>query len=120
MSYGRQRAREEFLVTMHREGVPTDVSRKIMRHATTLHRIAEAECNGTFPANHDWSAADEDRPCPCLQCKADRSATQSIRNLTKPYGVEPIFSGDPRGAVVKLKVTSGKTDDWGREGICVP
>lgn len=32
----------------------------------------------------------------------------------------PIFGGDPRGACVKLKVPSGKTDDIGREGICVP
>ena len=27
-----------------------------------------------------------------------------------------IFSGDPRDAVLKLKVPSGKTNDWGHEG----
>lgn len=32
----------------------------------------------------------------------------------------PLFQGDPRGACVKLKVPSGKTDDHAREGICVP
>lgn len=32
----------------------------------------------------------------------------------------PIFSGDPRGACVKLRVPSGRTDDGGREGVCVP
>ena len=35
-------------------------------------------------------------------------------------GVVPIFNGDPRGAVLKLSVPSGRTDDWGQEGICVP
>ena len=32
-------------------------------------------------------------------------------------GVIPIFQSDPRGAVLKLRVPSGATDDW---GICVP
>lgn len=30
------------------------------------------------------------------------------------------LSGDPRGCTVKLTVPSGRTNDWGREGICVP
>lgn len=32
----------------------------------------------------------------------------------------PIFNGDPRGACTKLRVPSGRTDDWGGEGVCVP
>lgn len=32
----------------------------------------------------------------------------------------PVFSGDPRGATVKLKVPSGKVTDWGGVGVCVP
>ena len=35
-------------------------------------------------------------------------------------GFVPVFGGDPRGATVKLKVPSGRTNDWGAEGICVP
>ena len=35
-------------------------------------------------------------------------------------GVTPIFGGDPRGAVLKLRVPSGKANDWGGAGICVP
>lgn len=31
-----------------------------------------------------------------------------------------VLSGDPRGCTVKLTVPSGRTNDWGREGICVP
>jgi len=30
------------------------------------------------------------------------------------------LSGDPRGYTVKLIVPSGRTNDWGREGIGVP
>ena len=43
-----------------------------------------------------------------------------IRTLLAPFNVVPVFSGDPRGAVVKLVVPSGRTDDWGETGLCVP
>lgn len=51
----------------------------------------------------------------------------SVQHATKHegYSVEqkgcvPVFSGDPRGATVKLQVPSGATGDWGQVGICVP
>lgn len=34
--------------------------------------------------------------------------------------LEPVFGGDPRGAVLKIKVPSGRTNDGGQEGVCVP
>ena len=37
-----------------------------------------------------------------------------------PFGITPVFSGDPRGAVVKLKVPSGRTNDFGRIVLRVP
>lgn len=43
-----------------------------------------------------------------------------VTRLLAPYCVTTVFQGDPRGAVVKLRVPSGKTDDWGRTGVCVP
>lgn len=33
---------------------------------------------------------------------------------------KPLFGGDPRGCVLKIQVPSGRTNDWGKEGICVP
>ena len=30
------------------------------------------------------------------------------------------FGGDPRGCTVKLLFYDGATDDWGKEGWCVP
>jgi len=49
--------RENFVAAMAREGVPVDVARKVMRAATTLHRLAEATCNGDWPANNGTSRA---------------------------------------------------------------
>lgn len=40
--------------------------------------------------------------------------------LCAKHGLTPIFNGDPRGAVLKIKVPSGRTNDGGREGVCVP
>jgi hypothetical protein len=37
-----------------------------------------------------------------------------------PKGVRAVFQGDPRGATVKLLLPSGRTNDWGAEGGCVP
>ena len=43
-----------------------------------------------------------------------------VRALCQRHGLTPIFNGDPRGAVLKLRVPSGRTNDGGREGVCVP
>lgn len=137
MSY--QREREEFLVSMQREGVPLDVARLVLRDATTIQRLAEVACSD--------EAADRDRVrCPgdrkgggCL-CRdngshddagnthgkvprymiRDEQAQVRIAKRLAPFNVVPDFQGDPRGACVKLKVPSGRTDDWGRVGLCVP
>lgn len=69
------------------------------RHA----RLQEKACNEPVPENHDQRT--EDR----------------IRDLVDQLpGCKVIFSGDPRGCTVKLVVPSGRTNDWGAEGICVP
>ena len=123
--------REEFIVLMHNEGMSLPAARTIMRNAATIQRCAELACSS--------EAADRDRiPCPGVKdedrCLCDKYAHESIPRIAlaeyraqkrieaacKPYGVNPDFSGDPRGACVKLKVPSGKTNDWGHEGICVP
>lgn len=43
-----------------------------------------------------------------------------IEALIVPAGGGVVFGGDPRGCTVKITVPSGKTDDWGEDGICVP
>ena len=136
----RAKDREEFVSIMTQEGIPLHVAQQLMRYSATLQRIAELECSS--------EAADRDRvPCPkkyqsqggCL-CRnygaydaltathgsIPRIAVQEANTqgrvlaLCNPYSLVPVFSGDPRGAVLKLKVPSGRTNDMGREGICVP
>lgn len=55
MSY--QKERDEFINRMSREGLPLEVTRALLRAATTLQRYAELACSS--------EAADRDRvPCP--------------------------------------------------------
>lgn len=132
-----QKDREEFIWLLAREGIGADVARRLLRYAATLQRIAELRCSS--------EAADRDRVrCPAeadlkYECCCDfgyqtpgkhsdvpRVGAQSKRieyrvwQLCKAAGLKPIFSGDPRGAVVKLVMPSGVTNDWGRTGLCVP
>ena len=121
--------REEFILAMHLEGVPIETSRAVMRDATTIQRLAVAACNG------DWPCDDGERPVtPCAKCGnryhastlrkgglcPDCRAQARIRTILAPFHVTPIFGGDPRGCCVKLRVPSGRTDDGGNEGLCVP
>ena len=132
-----QKEREDFVVAMDREGVPAEVTRAILRDASTIQRLAVVACND--------EAADRDRvrcpadSCPCL-CQdygdfdfntsqhgkvpryalTDRAAQRRIVARLAPYNVSAVFDGDPRGACVKLRVPSGRTDDSGQIGICVP
>jgi len=135
----RARDREEFVAVMAREGVPLDVARALMRAGATLHRLAELACSS--------EAADRDRvPCPdekeagaclCVDYGSydhdqkghgtvpriavrERATRLRVLALCVKHGLTPVFSGDPRGAVVKLTVPSGRTNDWGQMGICVP
>lgn len=125
----KTREREEFLVKICGEGVPLDVARKVCRNAATIQRLSEAKCNGDYPCDNGERKVGFCSKCEsgyvphvldkrgvCPNCRA----SERIEKLLAPYNVKPIFQGDPRGACVKLAVPSGKTDDWGRTGICVP
>jgi len=142
----RAEERGRFIERLRAEGVPEHVTRLVMRHAATLQRLAEAQCNGDYPADNGerkvkacckceglWApeslmerAIDKRNPHPtsaehaaCRICKDCRTA-ELVTEALAPYNVTPVFQGDPRGAVVKLRVPSGKTDDWGQTGLCVP
>ncbi len=93
-----------------------------------LQRLAEAECNGDWPCDNGERAVVFCSRCEagyvvskvkgglCESCRvADR-----VDRLAKGYGLDAVHQGDPRGAVLKLIVPSGFTDDWGHSGVCVP
>jgi hypothetical protein len=79
--------------------------KRIMRYAATHQRLATEDCNRGLTAIEE------------LKVKNVRAA---ILNIGLSDGVDARFSGDPRGCTVKLVVADGYTNDWGKEGICVP
>lgn len=96
---------EAFIKAMHIEGMAPMSARLILRHADLLQALARADCDGELTP---------------LEEASDQTSRDVIRNVCAATGCEAIFSGDPRGACVKLKVPSGRTDDWAKTGICVP
>lgn len=146
MSYLSER--DEFLQIMTLENIPLSVSKYLLRYATTLQRLAELSCSSQR-ANHDQVRCPEasrvvtirvnygEETCLCRDAgtydavtnthgripRIDRKAWQTERTVLSMcirYGLVPKFGGDPRGNVLMIKVPSGWTNDWSREGICVP
>ena len=113
-------ASEEFARTLRREcaavaetgehpdaifGYLLILARRLMRYAATYHRLQEIDCNRGLT---DAERAKEGR------------VEAAVTKLVAPYGMTPIFSGDPRGCCLKLTLPSGYTDDMAHEGLCVP
>ena len=98
--------RESFFYQMAKEGMPEPDVRRVLRLAQTIQRHAVDACN---------------------RQTTDAENRRAVVALTKLLGIVgglqwpgPLVHGDPRGACVKLRVPSGKTNDGGNEGICVP
>ena len=120
--------REKFIYDMAAEGLSREKVRDVLRNAKTIQRLSEAECNGDYPCDNGEREVKFCAKCEagyvpavmvkgvCPNCRAEARIVKALAGT----GVEPVFQGDPRGACVKLRVPSGKTDDWGREGMCVP
>ena len=102
----------------------------ICRHAVTYHHLQEASCNG-HPAMGDPVISVEranrlqekyDEWIAKREGQIERRINELVASLPLVNG-EPIradFSGDPRGATVKLVMPDGRYDDWGQRGLCVP
>lgn len=106
MSGVRERDREvtEFALIMGREFPEVRPSQllDLMRLAKRHGRLQERACSEQMPEGYD------------------AACEHKIAVLCKEIGCEPVFSGDPRGVTVKLKVPSGRTNDFGGDGVCVP
>lgn len=80
-------------------------AKAIITHAQRHHQYAEDVCNGT--RSDDDSAQD--------------ALVRRIEQTAKRLGATAVvFSGDPRGCTVKLVFADGFTNDFGKEGYCVP
>lgn len=84
-----------------------DFAAKLIRAAGSLHRRYEAS------GSYAWATGEAYE-------KATDRKERAVIELCKPFGIGVDFQRDPRGASVKLKLPSGRTNDWGREGYCVP
>lgn len=108
MSYDIDRGR--FIEVLRGEGVPEAVALLVLRNATTLDRIAVKVCNV------ERSEAEEAR-----DDRTEERAEARITAALEPFrGIKAVFSGDPRGAVVRLKLPSGHYDNWDGEHYGVP
>lgn len=135
----RQRDRDEFIALMAMEGVGVDVARKLIRAGATLHWLAELECSSEAADRDRIPCPGERRSAECLcehwsGCGCPETAAgalvgaghhkvtrisvhgqrveRRVRALCATVGLVPVFRGDPRGAVLTVKVPSGR--------VCAP
>jgi hypothetical protein len=87
----------------------------LMRYSATLHRLAEELCNGYQDYKGNW---DEKRTAKAEK-KQERLEARAAE-VAAEIGGQVITGGDPRGCVLKIVFPDGYTNDWGKEGICVP
>lgn len=121
--------RYKFIEAMKAEGMSEASARLILRNANTIQRLSVAECNGDWPCDNG-----ERKVKPCSRCEAgyvpselkkgglcpNCRAEDRIKATMPDDRWKAHTSGDPRGCCVIISVPSGKTDDGGRTGICVP
>jgi hypothetical protein len=87
----------------------------LMRYGVTLHRLAEELCNGY----QDWQGNWDEKRTQAAEKKQARIELRA-QEAAERIGGKVITGGDPRGCVLKVIFPDGYTNDWGREGICVP
>lgn len=135
--------RDQFIYEASKLGLPLDVARKMLRYGATLQRLAEAQCNGDWPAGNGtkerkvvacvrceglWVPSSMVR-CPSQKGRGDRRLCKDCRTndlvlaALAPYGLKAFFGGDPRGAVCSIVKADVPRDlfESGRErGVSVP
>lgn len=85
------------------------VAGDLIKYAKQHHKMMEDYCNGI-------EIYDEDaEPKAAL-----RNLRRRIDNVAAKCLLKASYSGDPRGCTVKLIMPNGETNDWGKEGWCVP
>ncbi len=90
MSYSKER--DEFIARATGEGLSLDVVRKLLRYASTLQRLAVAQCNGDYPFN-----GDRDRPSmtfrTCEHCNATGTVKPRVHkgaNNSRVYNIDTL------------------------------
>jgi hypothetical protein len=98
-------------------------AQRLMRYGATYGRLQEDQCNGPEYTGKPELDAQRQRMWQTYQDAIpakEEKIVKAVSALCTEYGCKPVFSGDPRGNTLKIEVPDGFTNDWGREGICVP
>lgn len=106
MTYMTRRDLIELGVLLGREtyATPHDIV-QLLRMAKRWNTIATNECNRDLTAK---------------EYKTKNNLCEGFKKLAERIGAtDVVLSGDPRGCTVKLQVKSGRTTDFGGEGICI-
>ena len=121
----RQKDREEFTARVTRAfpalapHLAAELARKLMRLAATADRLAVEGCNG--PNGVERMDGKRIEQWENDLAKRDERAEARIQKLCAEHGIEVETSGDPRGYVVKIKLTGQHGNTMGGEGwIGVP
>lgn len=107
----------QFAATLAREFPKASASQigeiavELLVKGKKLHRAAEQYCNG------DISEQVYDHLCANVGKAIARVAKEC---LDEAPALSWRTGSDPRGCTLKLILPSGRTDDWGGEGFCVP
>ena len=96
----------------------------LLRHGKTYARLQEMNCNGVgtwYNEDPQSFAKRQERFEKYLEHR-EQLLEKRIKAIVAELGpgFNVVFGGDPRGCTVKVVVPSGRTNDWGKEGICVP
>ena len=132
--------REQTIAELSRAGIPLATIRKLLRYGATLHRLAEAQCNGDWPCDNG-----ERKVKPCTRCETLWVPSSLVRDHTAPkiqgpgedkarwipmicqdcrtgdlikaacaeVGLVADINGDPRGAVLCVKLPGQTEQDRG-------
>jgi hypothetical protein len=105
-------AAEQLAIDIQRNGGRCNNSQAdyLIRLANAHHQMMVDYCNGMEPLYRE-----DDEPTTRY---ADLISL--INEAASSCGCGVVLKGDPRGATVKLVMPNGATNDWGKEGWCVP
>lgn len=96
----------EFVYAMAKHsGATMQDLQRLLRWSATYQRLAETACN------RELTPKEKERW---------RRVASAIAERLSHFSCKVKFQGDPRGLCVKIQVPDGYTNDFGREGICVP
>jgi hypothetical protein len=123
--------RETFIAALLK-AVPTatrEHALKLLRWGATYGRLAEAQCNGGYPADNGegktyqcpkceigWRVRSALKECP--DCRAERIIDETC--ISMRGDVTPDFQGDPRGHTVRLQIAGAPLDAYERPALAIP